>query len=88
MRQETTSNITLPHCCNGCGAVSKTPQHVCSECFVVHYCDKKCQKVHWKRHNALFRQSNTFLTRRIRIVRTNVCLKGMWIRKPNSVQSR
>ena len=53
MRQETTSNITLPHCCNGCGAVNKTPQHVCSGCFAVHYCDKKCQKVHWKKHKTL-----------------------------------
>ena len=36
--------------CASCFIISDTPLLKCEGCRTVHYCDRKCQKAHWKVH--------------------------------------
>ena len=47
-----------PLFCAGCG-VSLGVQNVCTGCFSVHYCDKKCQKSDWVAHKTICNTINS-----------------------------
>ena len=51
-RRETKENIP----CAGCGA--RGAKHKCSGCRLVSYCNRSCQKEHWKAHKAACREAN------------------------------
>ena len=35
---------------NTCGNCSSKASKVCSKCKIVYYCNRECQKAHWKTH--------------------------------------
>ena len=51
-RRETKENIP----CASCGA--RGAKHKCSGCRLVSYCNRSCQKEHWKAHKAACREAN------------------------------
>jgi len=38
--------------CGGCRSIDRV-MRVCEGCHMVHYCNRKCQKKHWKRGHHL-----------------------------------
>jgi len=45
-------------CCASCGENGKGRMKTCGDCFVAHYCDKKCQKAHWVQHKKLCKEAS------------------------------
>jgi hypothetical protein len=43
----------------GCGAlIADISKSRCSRCHLVHYCNRKCQRAHWKAHKPRCKSAN------------------------------
>lgn len=56
-----TSDAAHRRCCECCGAAADSSKQVlrCSRCMVVRYCDKACQKAHWREHKKTCRKTTS-----------------------------